>query len=129
MLRHFILAGLLFIQIVVTAAEPAATTPPDLFSNDSRRLSQVAKAVVLTDFSKAEPASALITGKREKGKWKLIPFTTAEMKGTALSIYSATNPPRGAAAAGGARLARGVCRTRDDLGRIQHRRRTASRRG
>lgn len=40
-----------------------------------------------------EPASALITGKRQKGKWKMVPFATAAMKGTALSIYSATNPP------------------------------------
>jgi hypothetical protein len=63
------------------------------FRHDSRRLSQVVKAEVLTDLSKAEPTSALITGKRQKGKWKMIPFETAEMKGTALSIYSATNPP------------------------------------
>lgn len=48
---------------------------------------------MLTDLSKVEPASALITGKREKGKWKMIPFTTAELTGTALSIYSGTNPP------------------------------------
>lgn len=66
---------------------------PEYFQNDSRRLSQASKAVVLTDLSKMEPASALITGKRQKGKWKMIPFATAEMKGTALSIYSATNPP------------------------------------
>lgn len=65
----------------------------EYFSNDSRGLSQAGKAVVVTDLSKMEPASALITGKRQKGKWKMIPFTTAEMKGTALSIYSATNPP------------------------------------
>ena len=87
MSRPFILAGLLFIHLTVTAAEP------DYFPNDSRLLSQAAKAVVITDLSGVEPAAALITGKREKGKWKLIPFATAEMKGTALSIYSATNPP------------------------------------
>lgn len=49
--------------------------------------------MVITDLSKMEPASALITGKRQKGKWKMVPFATADMKGTALSIYSATNPP------------------------------------
>ncbi|MES2595677.1 MAG: hypothetical protein V4662_10100 [Verrucomicrobiota bacterium] len=65
----------------------------EYFSTDSRKLSQAGKAVVVTDLSKMEPATALITGKRQKGKWKMIPFTTAEMKGTALSIYSATNPP------------------------------------
>lgn len=72
-------------------AAPAAK--PEYFPNDSRRLSQAAMAVVHTEMSKVEPATALITGKREKGKWKLIPFTTAELQGTALSIYGATNPP------------------------------------
>ncbi len=65
----------------------------DYLPHDSRALSQNAQATVLTDLSKVEPATALITGKRQKGKWKMIPFTTAEMQGTALSIYSATNPP------------------------------------
>lgn len=65
----------------------------EFLQNDSRKLSQADQALVLTDLSKAEPSSALITGKRQKGKWKMIPFATAEMKGTALSIYSATNPP------------------------------------
>ena len=65
----------------------------DFLPQDSRGLSQVEKAVVLTDLAKVEPAAALIAGKRQKGKWKRIPFTTAEMKGTALSIYSGTNPP------------------------------------
>jgi hypothetical protein len=83
----------LFAHCLLHAAESSAVTPPDVFPNDSRRLSQVTKAVVLTDLSKMEPATALITGKRQKGKWKMIPFETAEMKGTALSIYSATNPP------------------------------------
>lgn len=65
----------------------------DYLPHDSRALSQNARAVVLTDLSKMQPAAALITGKRQKGKWKMIPFTTAELKGTALSVYSATNPP------------------------------------
>ena len=47
---------------------------------------------MLTDFSKAEPATALVTGKREKGKWKLIPWASAESQGMALSAYSQTNP-------------------------------------
>lgn len=49
---------------------------------------------MLTDLEKAEPASALITGKREKGKWKVLPFETAEMKGAALSCYSGTGAPK-----------------------------------
>lgn len=85
--RHISLAVLLY------GLTKAVAVTPDLLPDDSRRLAQISKATVLTDFTKAEPSSALITGKRQKGKWKMIPFTTAEMKGTALSIYSATNPP------------------------------------
>ncbi|MBL9117208.1 MAG: hypothetical protein JNJ83_19535 [Verrucomicrobiaceae bacterium] len=65
----------------------------EYFRNDSRSFSQAAQALVLTDLSQVQPKEALITGKRLKGKWKMIPFETAQMKGTALSIYSATNPP------------------------------------
>lgn len=65
----------------------------EYLQHDSRRLSQSAQAVVMTDLSQMEPATALISGRRQKGKWKMIPFTTAELKGTALSVYSATNPP------------------------------------
>lgn len=78
----------------ISAAEKTAGNPtPDLFPNDSRGWSRVSQAVVLTDFAKAAPASALITGKREKGKWKLIPFATSDMKGLALSAYGGTAPP------------------------------------
>ena len=87
-MRQFLIFALSLLSLTKVVA-----VPPDLLLNDSRRLSQASKAVVLTDFTKAEPATALITGKRQKGKWKMIPFTTAEMKGTALSIYSATSPP------------------------------------
>ncbi len=85
------LLGLLLTHIA--AAESVAVTPAEFFPNDSRRWSRAGDAVVLTDFSKAGPATALVSGKREKGKWKMIPFATAEWRGTALSIYSATNPP------------------------------------
>ncbi|MEK6257873.1 MAG: hypothetical protein AABP62_04555 [Planctomycetota bacterium] len=76
------------------AAADDTSTPaaPEYFSTDSRRWSRVDEAVMLTDFSKAEPATALVTGKREKGKWKLIPWASAESQGTALSAYSQTNP-------------------------------------
>ncbi len=70
-----------------------AASQAEYFANASRGWSRSADPVVLTDLSKVEPANALITGPRQKGKWKKIPFTTAEMKGTALSIYSTTNPP------------------------------------
>lgn len=74
------------------AAAAMGAAPTERFPTDSRCWTRAAEAVVLTDFSKAEPASALTTGKREKGKWKLIPFATAEWKGTALSAYSQTAP-------------------------------------
>ncbi len=89
------LAGL-FQASAVRGAEPAAEStngaPPEMFLTDSRRWSRADDAVVLTDFSKAEPASALTTGKREKGKWKLVPTATAQWTGTALSAYALTGP-------------------------------------
>ena len=88
--RRLILALLTFAW---GAALNGATPEAEFFSHDSRRFAQASKAVVLTDLSKMEPAAALITGKRQKGHWKMIPFTTADMQGTALSIYSGTNPP------------------------------------
>lgn len=90
---HLILALLAFSSGAAFAAETVAATSTEFFANDSRSFSQATKAVVHTDLSKVEPAAALITGKRQKGKWKMIPFSTADMKGTALSIYSGTNPP------------------------------------
>ena len=92
MLRSTYLYALWLLPFIATAADPKAASP-EFFSHDSRRWSQTSKGVVLTDLSKAEPASALIEGKRQKGKWKLIPFATADMTGTALSIYGATKPP------------------------------------
>ncbi len=68
----------------------AAKASPETFLTDSRRWSRATDALVLADFSKAEPSAALVTGKREKGKWKLLPFATAELKGSALSCYSGT---------------------------------------
>lgn len=65
----------------------------EYFHNDSRRLTRHAQAVVHTGLSRVEPQAALVTGRRRKGKWKMIPFETVDWKGTALSIYSATNPP------------------------------------
>src|SRR5690349_14263558 len=96
MLRHRFLVFATFVCAAHFAssvvAQEKSKCATEYFADDSRRLSQVSKAVVLTDLSKVEPASSLITGKREKGKWKLIPFATADMKGTALSIYGSTNP-------------------------------------
>lgn len=75
-------------------AKPTVIATPELLPTDSRRWSRAIEAVVLADFSKAEPASALITGRREKGKWKLLPFSTAGMEGRALSCYAGTGAPK-----------------------------------
>jgi hypothetical protein len=83
-------------QPFANGAEPAqskaASAPTEFFPMDSRHWSRVDQAVMLTDFSKAEPATALLTGKREKGKWKLVPWATAQWQGTALSAYAQTAP-------------------------------------
>ena len=82
---------LLLSLLAVTAA--LAASQPELLPNDSRRWSQNGQAIVLTDFSRAEPANVLTRGRREKGKWKLLPFATADMQGWALSCYSGTGAP------------------------------------
>lgn len=74
----------LFVAAIIAAA--SLLHAEEYFPQDSRRFAQSPQAVVLMDLSKMEPTAALITGKRQKGKWKMIPFETAEMKGTALSI-------------------------------------------
>ena len=81
-----------FLALCITV-DLAAQGTIETFRHDSRRWSGSADTVILTDLGKAEPASALVSGKREKGKWKVIPFATAEQEGTALSIYGETNPP------------------------------------
>ncbi len=90
MTRSFPLFSLLNI---LAGSFAAAAEPGELFPTDSRHWSQVDQAVVLTDFSAVDPASALVTGRRKKGKWKLIPWESAEHQGTALSIYTSTTPP------------------------------------
>ncbi len=74
------------------AAKPATAAQTEFFPSDSRWWSRAKDAVLLADFSKAEPASALVTGPREKGKWKVIPFATADLAGSALSCYAITAP-------------------------------------
>ncbi len=97
---HSILALTLktaLIASVCCAAEPAASLvaspPTDLFPTDARRWSQNAAAIVQTDLSQAAPASALIKGVRQKGKWKLLPYATADREGWALSCYAGTGAP------------------------------------
>lgn len=73
--------------------KPVAPTSVEMMPTDARRWSQHGKAVMLTDLSQVTPGTALTKGMREKGKWKVIPFATAEMKGWALSTYAFTKAP------------------------------------
>ena len=74
----------------------AVEKPPtsELLPTDSRRWSRAGEASVLADLSQAQPAAALLTGQRAKGKWKVLPFETATLKGSALSCYSSTGAPQ-----------------------------------
>ena len=76
------------------AAEPKASVtsqpPAELFPTDSRRWSRASEAKLVTDLSKAQPAAALTTGPREKGKWKVLPFAAGDIKGHALSTFRAS---------------------------------------
>jgi len=86
-------------QIIVALAVAlahftSAAEPPELLPDDSRRWSQAGVAVVMADLSAVAPAAALTKGKREKGKWKVVPFATANSEGWALSCYSGTGAPK-----------------------------------
>ena len=76
------------------AAEAVTKPPADLFPTDARRWLQNPSAIMMTDLSQAEPASALIKGLRQKGKWKALPYATAEWEGWALSCFSGTGAPQ-----------------------------------
>lgn len=84
--------------ILIRAAAPAPDfgfarpVNPRWFPDDARQWRGYGQSVLLTDLSRAEPAAALVTGKRQKGKWKVLPLETAEFKGRALSVYKSTNP-------------------------------------
>jgi hypothetical protein len=65
---------------------------PQWFPDDPRQWSQYDRSVFVTDWSKVEKPDALVTGQREKGKWKVLPYEAGDLKGKALSSYSATDP-------------------------------------
>jgi hypothetical protein len=85
--------ALLRATLLVLLTTSTTLSAEEYFKDDARKLSQHAQSIVITDLSSLLPQEALITGKRQKGKWKMIPFETADLKGIALSIYSGTNPP------------------------------------
>jgi hypothetical protein len=86
----------LFLLIGGIAIRSLIAAPPDQsvsFANHSKHWSRQNDAMILTDLSLAQPTDAMTNGKRAKGKWKVIPYETANLKGTALSTYSFTGAP------------------------------------
>ncbi len=84
----------------VVAAEPkpsaaaVVNSPPvNLFPDDPHTWLRAAETRIVSDFSQAQPAEALTTGRREKQKWKLLPFATDDIEGTALSTFRDTDAP------------------------------------
>ncbi len=73
-----------------SGVKKASAESPAYLPTDSRLWSQSRNTIILTDFANALPATALTTGHREKGKWKVLPFSTAELKGNAISAYAFT---------------------------------------
>jgi hypothetical protein len=76
----------------------AAASPAPLFPDDPRTWSRAREAKTLSDLSKAQPAAALTDGRREKRKWKVIPYAAADLggkpfEGKALSAFRDTEAP------------------------------------
>ena len=100
-----VVVGFGLATLVLTGADQAekAAGPPSLgfkrtinpawFPDDPRQWSTYDRSVFLTDLSKVEERAALVTGQREKGKWKVLPYEAGGLKGKALSIYFSTEPP------------------------------------
>lgn len=66
---------------------------PRWLPDDSRQWEREDESVFITDLSRAWPRSALHTGWRQRGTWKLMPFETDTLKGQALSTFMDTDPP------------------------------------
>jgi len=67
---------------------------PEWFPDDPRQWSQYEQSVWVSDLSQIREPNALVTGRREKGKWKVLPFEIGDLKGNALSAYSLTDPQK-----------------------------------
>jgi len=61
-----------------------------LFPDDSRQWKNYNNSKLITDLTVATPANALVKQQRQKGKWKVLPYETDELKGNALSVYAST---------------------------------------
>jgi len=95
------LTALTFVLLPAALAAAQAThtsgvkfDPSQYFPSDSRLWPQADRAILLTDLSKAEPASALHSGdRRKKERWHVIPYETAAFSGHALSVFPETGAP------------------------------------
>lgn len=67
-----------------------ADAAPQFFPHDPRALANYASSRLLTDMSRAQPAEALTTGPRDKGKWKVISYAAEGFEGKALSVFRYT---------------------------------------
>lgn len=67
-----------------SAVEPVSA---ERFPDDARNLSRVGEARLISDLSTAQPAAALKAGPREKGKWRVISYATADFEGRGLSTF------------------------------------------
>ena len=79
-----------------TAASSAAGSDDDFAGVDpldSRQWSRGGEAILKTDLSLVQPESALVTGKRCKQTWKVIPYATQAFAGRSLSAYAETGAP------------------------------------
>jgi hypothetical protein len=132
-LRRFcLIAGLLAagaILCVGAAAEgPAGNLGfnrpinPHWLPLDARQWSGYDHSVLLTDLAQAEPGSRLCHGRRQLGKWFVLPYELADFKGTALSIYPATSPAAVRISTGGAvgwhAIYVGLCTTPENLNKL-----------
>ncbi len=75
---------------VTNADKQAKAGSIEYLPTDSRLWSHCRQAIMFADFSKALPVAALTSGHREKGKWKVLPYSTTDLKGNAISTYSFT---------------------------------------
>jgi hypothetical protein len=95
-----------FATLLMTGAELPKTKPqeenygfkrpinPAWFPDDPRQWSQYERSLFVTDLSQVQETGVLVTGQREKGKWKVIPYEVGKLKGNALSAYFSTEPPK-----------------------------------
>lgn len=92
--RPFELCAAVVAAVCLSHAEAAPAH--SLHQTDARRWVNHAKALAsltVTDLTTATPATAFTKGKRERGKWKAMPFATEKLEGWALSCYAGTGAP------------------------------------